>query len=123
MERSRFTQEEIVGILQEIKTVGEAAKDVCRRHGITEQTLYAWRAALGRPPPRNGDGGGSGLTGRELDVVRFVSKGMQNKAIAAELGISEGTVKIHVHHIYAKLGLSNRVELAVYARGNGIIAG
>ncbi len=61
------------------------------------------------------------LTDREREVIRFVSKGLQNKDIASELGISEGTVKIHVHHIYAKLGLSNRVELAVYARDKGII--
>lgn len=61
------------------------------------------------------------LTDREREVIRFVSKGLQNKEIASELGISEGTVKIHVHHIYAKLGLSNRVELTVYARDKGII--
>ena len=56
------------------------------------------------------------LTDRELEVIRFVSKGLQNKDIASALGISKGTVKIHIHHIYAKLGLSSRVELAVYAR-------
>ena len=61
------------------------------------------------------------LTDRELEVIRFVSNGLPNKDIASELGISEGTVKIHVHHIYAKLGLSNRVELAVYAREKRII--
>ena len=60
------------------------------------------------------------LTDRELDVIRFISKGLQNKDIASALGISEGTVKIHVHHIYAKLGLSNRIELAFYARDKGI---
>jgi two-component system, NarL family, nitrate/nitrite response regulator NarL len=79
--------------------------------------------ALGRLPPKEAGEQGLGLTEREMDVVRFVSKGLQNKDIASELGISEGTVKAHVHHIYAKLGLSNRVELAVYAREKGIIGG
>ncbi len=61
------------------------------------------------------------LTAREREVICFVSKGLQNKVIASKLGISEGTVKLHVHNIYAKLGLSNRVELAVYAREKRII--
>ena len=77
--------------------------------------------ALGESLSREADEQAVNLTYRELDVIRFVSKGLQNKDIASELGISEGTVKIHVHHIYAKLGLSNRVELAVYAREKRIV--
>ena len=77
--------------------------------------------ALGHLLSREANEQALNLTDRELDVIRFVSKGLQNKDIASELGISEGTVKIHVHHIYAKLGLSNRVELAVYAREKRII--
>ncbi len=61
------------------------------------------------------------LTAREREVICFVSKGLQNKVIASKLGISEGTVKLHVHRIYAKLGLRNRVELTVYAREKRII--
>jgi DNA-binding NarL/FixJ family response regulator len=76
--------------------------------------------ALGELLSREANEQALNLTDRELEVIRFVSKGLQNKAIALELGISEGTVKIHVHHIYAKLGLSNRVELAVYSRHKGI---
>jgi len=74
----------------------------------------------GHPAVREPDKRAQNLTDRELDVVRFISKGLHNKDIASALGISEGTVKIHVHHIYAKLGLSNRVELAFYARDKGI---
>ena len=77
--------------------------------------------APGRPLSVEANERETGLTDRERDVIRFLSQGLQNKDIASELGISEGTVKIHVHHIYAKLGLSNRVELAVYAREKGII--
>jgi two-component system, NarL family, nitrate/nitrite response regulator NarL len=77
--------------------------------------------ALGQLLSREANERALNLTDREREVIRFVSKGLPNKDIASELGISEGTVKIHVHHIYAKLGLSNRVELAVYARDKGII--
>jgi len=77
--------------------------------------------ALGQLLSREASEQALNLTDREREVIRFVSKGLQNKDIASKLGISEGTVKIHVHHIYAKLGLSNRVELAVYAREKRIV--
>ena len=56
------------------------------------------------------------LTERQVEVLQLLSQGKPNKLIGRALGISEGTVKIHIHHIYAKLGLSSRVDLAVYAR-------
>lgn len=56
------------------------------------------------------------LTPREHDIVRLVSKGLRNKEIAAMLSITEGTVKIHLHRIYEKLSVSNRVELVNLAR-------
>lgn len=61
------------------------------------------------------------LTNRELEVVRMASSGMTNKKIAAELFISEGTVKMHLHSIYEKLRLSGRVQLMVYARENRLV--
>jgi DNA-binding NarL/FixJ family response regulator len=76
--------------------------------------------ALGRLLSREANEQPLNLTDRELEVLRFLSKGLQNKDIASALGISEGTVKLHVHHIYAKLGLGNRIDLAVYARNKGI---
>ena len=59
---------------------------------------------------------GKVLTRRELELVRLVSEGLRNKQIAFQLGITEGTVKIHLHRIYDKLGVTSRVELANYAR-------
>jgi DNA-binding NarL/FixJ family response regulator len=61
------------------------------------------------------------LTPREIEIVRLVAQGHRNKEIAWKLSISEGTVKLHVHHIYEKLGVDNRVELATYARDRGIV--
>lgn len=56
------------------------------------------------------------LTPREGDVVRLVAQGRRNKEIARDLGISEGTVKMHLHNLYEKLSVSSRTELAILAR-------
>jgi DNA-binding NarL/FixJ family response regulator len=56
-----------------------------------------------------------GLSKRQYDVMCLVVRGMSNKGIARELGIAEGTVKIHLHHVYRKLGISSRAQLSVRA--------
>ncbi|HEY9287137.1 MAG TPA: response regulator transcription factor [Candidatus Dormibacteraeota bacterium] len=57
----------------------------------------------------------SGLTDRELDVLRLMARGLDNDAIAQTLVISEATVKTHVAHILDKLGVENRVQAVVIA--------
>lgn len=64
--------------------------------------------------------GHAALTPRESDVVRRVAQGRRNKEIARDLGISEGTVKMHLHNLYEKLGVSSRTELAIFARDRGL---
>ena len=66
------------------------------------------------PLPEPG-GGGAPLSPREEDVLREIARGASNKEIARTLDIAETTVKIHVQHILRKLGLSSRVQAAVYA--------
>ncbi len=61
------------------------------------------------------------LTPREIELVRLAASGLRNKALSARLKISEGTVKMHLHNIYRKLKLDNRVELANYARSRGLL--
>jgi DNA-binding NarL/FixJ family response regulator len=61
------------------------------------------------------------LTPRELEIVRLVAEGLRNRAVAERLFISEGTVKIHLHRIYEKLGIDGRFELALYARERGLV--
>lgn len=56
------------------------------------------------------------LTRRERDVARLVATGQRNRGIAETLGISEGTVKMHLHNVYAKMGLESRTQLAMDAR-------
>jgi len=65
----------------------------------------------------------STLTRREIDVIRSVASGLSNADTAKQLFISENTVKYHVHSILGKLGLSDRRELTVYAREQGLIRG
>lgn len=60
------------------------------------------------PPP---------LTRRERDVAQLVAAGQRNRGIAETLGISEGTVKMHLHNVYGKLGLESRTQLAMALRG------
>lgn len=61
------------------------------------------------------------LTPRETEVVKMVATGLRNKEIAEKLGISEGTVKIHLHAIYEKLKITGRVELTLFARDKGLM--
>jgi DNA-binding NarL/FixJ family response regulator len=63
----------------------------------------------------------AGLTKREVEVVRLAVTGLANKEIATQLFISTGTVKIHLHHVYEKLGLDNRVALILFAQEKGIV--
>ncbi len=55
------------------------------------------------------------LTTRERQIVLVLSDGATNREIGRRLRLAEGTVKIHLHHIYRKLGIPNRTALAVLA--------
>ncbi|MCB2020112.1 MAG: response regulator [Rhizobacter sp.] len=60
------------------------------------------------------------LSPRELEILRLIAQGASNKEIGRDLGIAETTVKIHVQHLLRKLGLSSRVQAAVYASEHGL---
>jgi DNA-binding NarL/FixJ family response regulator len=51
----------------------------------------------------------------------MVARGLRNRAIAERLYITEGTVKVHLHNIYDKLGVGGRVELTLYAQEKGLV--
>jgi two-component system nitrate/nitrite response regulator NarL len=63
----------------------------------------------------------SQLSNRELDVVQLISLGLKNKQIATQLCISEVTVRHHLTSIYNKLGVSDRLELLVFAHSSGLV--
>jgi two-component system, NarL family, response regulator LiaR len=60
------------------------------------------------------------LTPREREVLALIARGMSNKLIARELGIAEKTVKTHVGHLLAKLGVTDRTQAALYAVRAGL---
>lgn len=58
------------------------------------------------------------LTKREGQIVSLVAQGCKNKAIGARLGITEGTVKVYLYKLFKKLGVNDRLEMALYSREN-----
>lgn len=68
------------------------------------------------------DGGAAGklgsLSAKERAIANLVSQGLRNKDIALELGITEGTVKVHLHRMYDKINVTNRTELAMAVKSN-----
>lgn len=77
------------------------------------------RDQLGQPetPSHRND---SGLTDREMEIVRLVASGCKNKEVGATLTISERTVKTHLTNIFQKLGVRDRVALVMYALRHGL---
>ena len=82
------------------RALDAAVRDNARRHGPAETPL----------------------TKREIEIVRLLARGLRNKEIARHVGITEGTVKMHLHNIYRKLQVESRTELLAYAHENGIVS-
>lgn len=61
------------------------------------------------------------LTPREREILAMISSGLRNRAIGERLSISEGTVKLHLHHIYEKLAVDGRLELILYAQKHRLV--
>jgi DNA-binding NarL/FixJ family response regulator len=86
---------------------------------LANAQAQGWQPSEAQAPPnatRSVDGLRSLLTERQIDVMRLLSQGKPNKLIARDLGISEGTVKIHLAAIFRALNVRNRVEAVVASR-------
>ncbi len=94
VDRGRFGRVEVDGVLQ---AAGQATRP----------------ANAARP---------SGLTEREVDVLRLIARGHANKAVAATLGLSPKTVGHHIEHIYAKAGVTTRAGATLFAMEHGLLS-
>ena len=88
-----------------------AAGDSWLDPAVTGRVLAAYRSA----PPAAGAVPLAGLTAREREVLTGIGRGLTNAEIARELFVGEGTVKTHVNHLFAKLGLRDRAAAVVLA--------
>lgn len=97
-----------------VVAAGEAllAPEITRR--LIDRFVSAARPG---DPPRELES----LTPRELDVLKLLARGRSNAKIAAELYVSEGTVKTHVARVPSKLDLRDRAQAVVFAYENGIV--
>lgn len=98
----------------------ELRRDVVRGRRDAETVEAVLRAAGHRVTVRRE--GPAGLTGREVEVLRLLARGMTNKDIAASLTISAKTVGNHVEHIYAKIGTSTRAAAGLFATKHGLLS-
>jgi DNA-binding NarL/FixJ family response regulator len=81
-------------------------------------TVRAGESSTGAPTPRSKN---FGLTSREMEVLAAIVAGRANREIAAQFSISEQTVKHHVTKIFDKVGVYNRLELALFAIHHGLV--
>ena len=86
---------------------------------LDDAVAHAARKGGGRKRPA---AGWASLTPAEREVVRLVGEGLRNDAIARRLFIAPGTVKVHLSHIFAKLGITTRAELAAQAASHDLTA-
>lgn len=106
------TRQELIGAVRRVLR-GESILRGDLSMRLLQQIINRPTSPAGVAPER--------LTARELDVLRLLVQGQTNREIARNLAISVGTVKIHVEHIIAKLGVSDRTQAAVRAVELGLL--
>jgi DNA-binding NarL/FixJ family response regulator len=87
---------------------------------VTARVLAIYRAAPAAAPAGR-DKNLDALTSRELEVLALIGRGKTNAEIAAELFVSEGTVKTHINHLFTKLQLRDRAAAVVFAFDHGLV--
>ena len=103
-------------LFQNIRTVFHDEHWICR-----DDSTAALDETSGRPAGDVANAKRYRLTRREMDIVSAVAAGESNKGIARRLSLSEDTVKHHVSHVFDKLGVFSRLELALFAFNHDLI--
>ncbi len=99
-----------------------ALRDIVKGKNVVAQNMtdVLTRMAQGKPTESKTDSAFADLTPRETEILSLLAEGQSNKVIARNLGISDGTVKLHVKAILRKLKIHSRVEAAVIAVEKGL---
>lgn len=99
-----------------------ALRDIVKGKNVVAQNMtdVLTRMAQGKPTESKADTAFADLTPRETEILSLLAEGQSNKVIARNLGISDGTVKLHVKAILRKLKIHSRVEAAVIAVEKGL---
>jgi two-component system, NarL family, nitrate/nitrite response regulator NarL len=99
-----------------------ALRDIVKGKNVVAQNMtdVLTRMAQGKPTESKADAAFADLTPRETEILSLLAEGQSNKVIARNLGISDGTVKLHVKAILRKLKIHSRVEAAVIAVEKGL---
>ncbi|GAA5027627.1 response regulator [Actinopolymorpha pittospori] len=108
--------EEIRAALHQVAG-GRAVIDRAVQHHLVEAIAATSPPSRPEPVPERPDG----LTPRETEVLVLVAEGLSNTEIAAHLVVSEGTVKTHINHVFAKLGVRDRAQAVSYAYRTGLV--
>jgi DNA-binding NarL/FixJ family response regulator len=104
--------EQLIGAVRVV-----AAGDALLAPSITRRVIEQFTLL----PPPGGTAVLDGLTDREREVLKLIARGLSNAEIAAELFVSDATVKSHVAHLLAKLQLRDRVQAVVLAYDTGLV--
>jgi len=107
-------QEQLVAAVR-VVTAGDALLHPAITRRLIQDFVARPNPRSGRPPELEG------LSGRELDVMRHLARGLSNQEIGARLFLARDTVKTHVGHVLAKLGLRDRAQAIVMAYETGLI--
>lgn len=104
-------------LVEGVRTVagGETLLSPAITRRLVEQYVRRLRPGSSRPPALEA------LTEREMDVLRLIGRGRSNAEVAAELFLSEATIKTHVSHLFSKLALRDRAQAVVMAYETGLV--